>query len=242
FNNLFIKFRNILFNKFSILSFVLIIFILYFFFGFEITLAFFILISMMFFLGIYYPNMGENKKYEDITQELPYALRHMATDLKSGKGLHDTLLTISKTDYGSLSQEFKRVLEEIKYGESTESALFNMSKRVKSKGLSRAIQQIIATLHIGGNLATSLNIIAEDISFDMQIQLKEYSQKLNGFILIYTFLAILAPVILLIMIMAASTVMGDIIPSEVLLILYIFFFPMIVIFMGIFIKRLEPSI
>ncbi|MDL2246319.1 type II secretion system F family protein [Methanobrevibacter sp. OttesenSCG-928-K11] len=186
--------------------------------------------------------MGENKKYEDITQELPYALRHMATDLKSGKGLHDTLLTISKTDYGSLSQEFKRVLEEIKYGESTESALFNMSKRVKSKGLSRAIQQIIATLHIGGNLATSLNIIAEDISFDMQIQLKEYSQKLNGFILIYTFLAILAPVILLIMIMAASTVMGDIIPSEVLLILYIFFFPMIVIFMGIFIKRLEPSI
>ena len=47
--------------------------------------------------------------------------------------------------------------------------------------------------------ANSLNVIAEDISFDMQIKIKEYSQKLNGFILIYTFIAILAPVIILIM-------------------------------------------
>ena len=76
----------------------------------------------------------------------------------------------------------------------------------------------------------------------MQIKLKEYSQKLNSFILIYTFIAILAPVISLIMLMAGSTVMGDVISPNILLVIYGLFFPMIVMLMGIFIKRLEPKI
>ncbi|WP_409199971.1 type II secretion system F family protein [Methanobrevibacter sp. DSM 116169] len=201
-----------------------------------------IIILNLFFLSFNYSKIKKNRKYDDITNELPYALRHMSTDLKSGKGLHDTLNTIASNDYGSFSEEIKRVLEEIKYGESTENALNNMSGRIGSKGLTRAITQIIITLKVGGNLANSLNIIAEDITFDIHMQLKEYSQKLNGFILIYTFLAILGPVIILIMLMAASTIMGDIVPGNLILILYILFFPMIVIFMGLFIKKLEPNI
>ena len=166
----------------------------------------------------------------------------MGTELKSGKGLHDTLITISRSNYGSLSDEFNRVLEEIRYGKSTEESLYLLSDRVKSDGLSRAVHQIVGTLRVGGNLANSLNVIAEDITFDMQIKLKEYSQKLNSFILIYTFIAILAPVILLIMLMAGSTVMGDIVSGDILLILYIFFFPLIVVFLAIFMKKLEPKI
>ena len=117
-----------------------------------------------------------------------------------------------------------------------------MSHRVKSDGLTRSVHQIIGTLRVGGNLAGSLEIIAGDISFDMQIKLKEYSQKLNSFILIYTFIAILAPVISLIMLMAGSTVMGDIISSQLLFVIYGIFFPLVVVFMGLFIKKLEPKI
>jgi flagellar protein FlaJ len=76
----------------------------------------------------------------------------------------------------------------------------------------------------------------------MQIKLKEYSQKLNSFILIYTFIAILAPVISLIMLMAGSTVMGDVISGNLLILIYALFFPMVIILMGIFIKKLEPKI
>jgi flagellar protein FlaJ len=237
-----IEVKSILKTKPFILGLFLIILLTYLFIGFEISMAITVLFFNIYFLMIYYPKIKANRRYSDITNELPYALRHMSTDLKSGKGLHDTLVTISKSDYGSFSYEIKRVLEEIKFGESSETALLNMSKRVNSKGLSRAIEQIIGTLKVGGNLSNNLNIIAEDITFDIQIQLKEYSQKLNGFILIYTFIAILGPVIILIMLMAASTVMGDIIFPNLLLLLYIFFFPIIVIFMGLFIKKLEPNI
>ena len=191
---------------------------------------------------LYYPSITEERNYSDINQELPYALRHMGIELKSGKGLHDALIAIRNADYGSLSDEFKRVLEEVKYGKTTEDSLLEMSRRVNSEGLSRAIQQIIGTLRVGGNLSDSLNIIAKDITFDMQIKLKEYSQRLNSFILIYTFVAILTPVIGLIMLMAGSTVMGEIIPSSLLLVIYSIFFPMIVMFMGVFIKKLEPKI
>lgn len=203
----------------------------------------FLTITAMFYIFIvYYPSIKEERDYSDMNQELPYALRHMGIELKSGKGLHDALIAISNANYGSLSKEFKRVLEEVKFGKPTEDSLLEMAHRVESEGLSRAVQQIIGTLRIGGNLSDSLNIIANDITFDMQIKLKEYSQRLNSFILIYTFIAILTPVIGLIMLMAGSTVMGDIIPSSLLLIIYSVFFPMIVMFMGVFIKKLEPEI
>lgn len=214
----------------------------YIFLSFEISLAIILIGFIGFFLIVYFPQIEKKKKYSEISKELPYALRHMVTELKSGKGLHDTLNSIAIHEYGALSEEFSRVLEEIKYGENTENALVNMSKRVSSNGLDRTIQQIIGTLRTGGNLSNTLNIIAEDITHDLQMELKDYSQKLNAFIMIYTFLAILGPVIFLIMLMAASTVMGDVIPSNVVLILYIFFFPMIVIFMGLMIKKLEPNV
>ena len=126
--------------------------------------------------------------------------------------------------------------------ENQPNSLLEMSERIKSEGLTREIQQIVDTLRVGGNLAYSLDIIAKDISFEMQIKLKEYSQKLNSFILIYTFIAILAPVISLIMLMAGSTVMGDVISGNLLILIYALFFPMVIILMGIFIKKLEPKI
>jgi len=213
-----------------------------YFAGFEVGGIYLISMTMIYTLIIYYPQIKEKNDYSDLNQELPYALRHMGIELKSGKGLHDTLLTIKNSNYGSLSDEFTRVLEEIKYGKPTEDSLLEMSHRVNSEGLSRTIHQIIGTLRVGGNLANSLDIIAKDISFGTEIKLKEYSQKLNSFILIYTFVAILAPVIILIMLMAGSTVMGDVISGNLLILIYALFFPLVIMLMGIFIKKLEPKI
>lgn len=208
----------------------------------ELSGMYLIGVVMFYILILYYPQMKRERGYSDLNQELPYALRHMGIELKAGRGLHDALVTIRDANYGSLSREFTRVLEEIKFGKPTEDSLLEMSHRVKSEGLTRAIHQIVGTLRVGGNLAGSLEIIASDISFDMQIKLKEYSQKLNSFILIYTFIAILAPVMSLIMLMAGSTVMGDVISSSLLFVIYTIFFPLVVMFMGLFIKKLEPKI
>ncbi len=231
-----------LLNRQSIIVLAIVSILLILFTGLEVAGMFLTITAMTYIFILTYPQIKQERNYLDINQELPYALRHMAIELKSGKGLHDALITIKNANYGSLSWEFSRVLEEIRYGKSTEESLMDMAARIKSEGLTRAIHQIVGTLRVGGNLAGNLEIIAKDISFDIQIKLKEYSQRLNSFILIYTFIAILAPVISLIMLMAGSTVMGDVISSDLLLIMYTLFFPMIVVFMGVFMKKLEPKI
>lgn len=232
----------LLLKKYVMILLFIALLVIAFLLGPELGAMYLVIVVMGYIFLLYYPQMKNQRGYSDLNQELPYALRHMSIELKAGKGLHDALVTIKNANYGSLSREFTRVLEEIKFGKSTEDSLLEMSHRVKSEGLSRATHQIVGTLRVGGNLAGSLEIIAKDISFDMQIKLKEFSQKLNSFILIYTFVAILAPVISLIMLMAGATVMGDIISRELLFVIYTIFFPMIVMFMGLFIKKLEPKI
>ncbi|WP_405304736.1 type II secretion system F family protein [Methanobrevibacter sp.] len=245
-NEKFIKIRTrlikYLIDKRMILFLVVSFIVIAFLAPLEISGIYLVCILMVYILIFYYPQMKEKNSYSDLNQELPYALRHMGIELKSGKGLHDTLVTIRNGGYGSLSREFNRVLEEVKYGKSTEESLLEMSHRVKSEGLTRTVHQIIGTLRVGGNLANSLEIIAKDLSFETHIKLKEYSQKLNSFILIYTFIAILAPVIILIMLMAGSIVMGNLISGNLLLIIYSLFFPLVVMLMGMTIKKLEPKI
>ncbi len=225
---------------FSILT--LIVALISYFISFELGLAIFISILLIAIAVFYYPKIKKQNDYASFSKELPYALRQLATELRSGRSLFDSLDSVASSDYGILSLEFSRVLEEIKYGESTENAFLNLEKRVDSKALSRTIYEILTSLRIGANLSNSLSIIADDVNFDIRMKLKEYSEKLNAFIMIYTFLAILAPVILLTMLLAASVVIGDLVPGDLILVLYSVFFPMIIVFLGFAIKKLEPKI
>lgn len=211
-------------------------------FGMEIGLVFGLLIFMMSGVIVFLPKLQSGKRSSEASRELPFALRQMATELRAGLGLHESMRSVALSNYGALSEEFARTLEEIKYGETTENALLDMSERINSEGLSRAVYQITRTLSSGGDLSRTLNVIAEDIAYEMRMKLKDYAQKLNSFTMIYMFVAILGPVILMIMLIAATTVMGPIFPPIVLLILYLFLFPLVVGFMAFMIKRLEPQI
>lgn len=225
---------------FSIIT--LIVTLISYFISLELGLAIFISMLLIAISILYYPKIKKQNDYASFSKELPYALRQLATELRSGRSLFDSLGSVASSDYGILSLEFSRVLEEIKYGESTENAFLNLEKRVDSKALSRTIYEILTSLRIGSNLSNSLNIIADDVNFDIRMKLKEYSEKLNAFVMIYTFLAILAPVILLTMLLAASVVIGDLVPGDLILILYSVFFPMIIVFLGFAMKKLEPKI
>lgn len=234
-----------IFSKLGI-CFIIILFIAIFlvgcFISFEIALIILISIILIIMIIIQMPKIKVRNNSIYFSRELPYALRQLATELKSGKSLFNSLESVVVADYGVLSNEFSRTLEEIKYGENTEEAFIHLENRIKSEALSRVIREILSTLRIGGNLANSLSIIAEDINFEMRMKLKDYAQRLNAFIMIYTFIAILAPVVLLTLLLAASTVLGDFVPGNLLLVLYAIFFPMLIIFLGFMIKKLEPKI
>ena len=225
------------------ISFV-VVFMLMVILGFGILIGgvFGLIILMMSVVIIFLPNLQRGSRSNEASRELPFALRQMATELRAGIGMHDSMRSVALSGYGPLSEEFGRALEEIKYGETTEKALTDMSDRINSEGLKRAVYQITRTLSSGGDLAKTLNVIAEDTAYELRMKLKDYAQKLNSFTMIYMFVAILGPVITMIMLIAASTVMGAILPPVLLMIMYLFLFPLIVVFMAFMIKRLEPQV
>ncbi|WP_461435906.1 type II secretion system F family protein [Methanosphaera sp.] len=188
------------------------------------------------------PKIKSEKRKKEIVREFPYALRQISTQLKAGIGLYDSMKSITDSNYGILSEEFQITLNEIQYGSNYVESFENLSKRINLPSIEKFVGQIIRTLNNGGNLAETLNTLADENSSNMKIKYKEYSEKLNAIMLLYMFIAVLFPVILFILIIAATTVMGSIVQPELLLILYLFFFPLIISFMIILIKRLEPNI
>ncbi|MBO7719898.1 MAG: type II secretion system F family protein [Methanosphaera sp.] len=188
-----------------------------------------------------YPQIKEKQRQIEVTKQLPYALRQISIELQAGIGLFDAMKTVANSDYGKLSDEFKITLEEIRYGTNYNEAFDNLVKRNDTVIMKKVINQIKRTLNSGGNLSKTLNSLANENNENMKIKYREYSEKLNSVMLIYMFVAVLIPVILFIMIIAATTVTGPIIDGKLLLILYLFFFPMIVSFMILIIKKMEPT-
>ncbi len=155
--------------------------------------AFFLMVLAM-FIGFLIPQSNAQKRGDICSTELPFALRHMATELRAGIGLYKTLQTIAKADYGVLSQEFTRTISEIEEGTDTKDALHHFAARTQSKPLANALRHIMRALRTGGNLSEIMGTIAGDVSFDLRMKVRDYSEKLNFFGVIFIFMGIVMPV------------------------------------------------
>jgi flagellar protein FlaJ len=189
-----------------------------------------------------YPRSKIKGRSDAFSRELPFALRHMATQLTSGSGLLETMRSVSLSDYGVLSEEFKRAILEIERGATIEEAYERMNLRIESAGLKKASRQIISTLRTGGNLANTLKIIAEEVSTEMRMKLKDFIQVLNTFTLIYMFVVVVAPVLITTLVIAMGIAMKGLpLPPDVMWILYMVFFG-ISVYMSFMVKRFEPKV
>ncbi|MBI4345196.1 MAG: type II secretion system F family protein [Euryarchaeota archaeon] len=195
----------------------------------------------MFFTKMH-PKSKVKGRSEAFGRELPFALRHMATQLSSGSGLLETMRSISQSEYGVLSEEFKRAVREIDRGATIEESYERMNIRIESPGLKKASRQIISTLRTGGNLANTLKIIAEEVSMEMRMKLKDFIQVLNSFSLIYMFVVVVAPVLITTLVIAMGIALKHLpIPPATIWLLYMAFFG-ISVYMTFMVKKFEPKV
>jgi flagellar protein FlaJ len=189
-----------------------------------------------------YPKSKVKARSDAFSRELPFALRHMATQLTSGSGLLETMRSISLSDYGVLSEEFRRAILEIERGSTIEESYERMNLRIESPGLKKASRQIISTLRTGGNLARTLKVIADEVSTEMRMKLKDFIQTLNTFSLMYMFVVVVAPVLISTLIIALGIATKSLpVPIETLWLLFAAFFG-ISLYMSFMIKRFEPKV
>lgn len=219
-------------------------------FLFEIPIAFSVLFAGIFgmfalVIMLMIPRSRAMRRGDAISVELPFALRHMATELKAGIGLYKTLQTIATSDYGVLSEEFARTISEVEEGTDTKDALRHFALRTQSKALRSALFHIIRAMKTGGNLSQTMNTIAEDVSFDMRVAIRDFAEKMNFFGVIYIFIAIVAPVFVGIIgsITNAPISVGSVALSPLAIAgIYLVGMPLILGFLIVYLKMMQPRV
>ncbi len=184
-----------------------------------------------------------------IDVELPFALRHIATELQAGIGLYKVLQSVGKNDYGVLSEEISRTIIEIENGTDTKTALRHTALRSQSKNFNISLFHIVRTLNTGGNLAMTINGVADTVSFDLLESAKVFGEKMNFFGIIFIFTAIVLPVFAAILGAIANAPLGQdgalfmpgVMTPATLTIIFVVVLPIIFIFLVYYIKMIEPK-
>ncbi len=150
------------------------------------------LITLLLVLRI--PQIRARSIGNNCSVELPFALRHMSTELKAGMSLYKTMQAIASSDYGDLSEEMARTVNEIEQGTATQVALKHLALRTQSKPLRTTTMHIIRAMKIGGNLSNIMADIAEDVSEDLKLRINAFAQSMNLVAVVFIFMGIVLPV------------------------------------------------
>lgn len=209
------------------------------------------LLVFLFSMGVMLliPKRQAQHRGKRISTELPFALRQMSTELRAGIGFYRTMQTIAKADYGELSEEFSRVITEVEEGTDTKDALRHLALRAQSRALRNSIMHMVRALKTGGNLSQIMEEIAEDVSYNLRMEIRDFSQKMNFFGVIFIFLVIIMPVFVGILGGIRNTPMKggvsfEMIPltPEIIALIYLVGMPIVLIFLFIYINMMQPKV
>ena len=197
----------------------------------------FILIGIV---GLAYPNLKAKSRGGQIDRELPFALRHLATQMGAGMSFQKALSSVASADYGVLSTELQATLARMDSGMSTEDALLDLSERTYSQGLKQTTIQIVRSLRTGGKISEIISTIAEDVAFETRMKVRDFTESLNLVSIVYIMVSVVAPVVTTIMtaILQLPILGSGLSPLMITLIFSGLSFAMVVILF--FIKQLEP--
>jgi flagellar protein FlaJ len=72
-------------------------------------------------------------------------------------------------------------------------------RRNRSRGLRRAISQILRALRTGGRVSDVIANIADDVAFETRMRIRDFTETLNLVSIVYIMVAVVAPVALTIL-------------------------------------------
>lgn len=104
-----------------------------------------------------------SQRIKKFHEQLPDTLQLIGGSLKAGYSFNQALGMVQDETKPPISDEFKRVLSEIRMGSPETDALDNMAKRINSEHLDWTVMAINVQREVGGNLAEVMEIIASTI-------------------------------------------------------------------------------
>lgn len=148
---------------------------------------------LMFLLTLQEPRAKANRRRKKIDKDLLFAGRHLWISLKGGVPLFDSLLAISRANYGEISGEMKKVAERVLVGIPLDTAMQEIVADNPSPTFRRMMMQIVNSVRSGADVADSLGIALEQIAKEQLIDVREYGQRLNPVVMFYMVLGVIFP-------------------------------------------------
>ncbi len=137
----------------------------------------------------------EMVKIKGLEENFPQFILDLVESLRSGMTLPKAVESISKNDYGNLSQLVKRLNAQLDWGIPFNQAFLKFSRSTKSKLIGRMTLTIIESHRFGGNLtdvfeaisSTSLEI--ERLREERKLYIN--SQLMTGYVIFFVFLIVI---------------------------------------------------
>jgi tight adherence protein B len=118
----------------------------------------------------YYVKQQQGKRLVKFSEQLPDMLGLMVNGLRAGYSVMQAMEAISKELPPPISDEFKRVVQEIQIGLPMERAMENLYRRIPSEDLDLTITAMNVQREVGGNLAEILDTISYTIRERVRIK------------------------------------------------------------------------
>ncbi len=140
----------------------------------------------------------KTRREKKIIRELPETLKKLSSANETGMTLDESLLLVSETSSGVLSQELKKVHNEIQWGSSLNDALISFANRLKIPRLSRTIKLLTKANESSGDVQGVLEVAARDVDSAYKLDRERFQNMIiYTVIIIISFLVFLFVIIIL---------------------------------------------
>ena len=131
--------------------------------------------------GIFVPNFlvskAATRRGQRIDSELPHFVDQLAIAVEAGMSFDAALSYLLEASDGSLAEEMRRVLTELRVGESRRTAMRSLAERVGSDSVTAFANAVIASDQLGAPLGGILHAQAADLRHRRQMHAEERAQK-----------------------------------------------------------------
>ena len=197
---------------------------------FELNLWFLLLALPCALFGVLAARMhvaGMAKERErDVEANLLDALRHFASELKSGNSLIRALGEVGRGGYGGVSELISEALVLVREGESIEAALREVGERTPNQSFKSFAASVAHASSTGADLSGVVERFAQELEASKRNALAVYANECSKLSTITVVLTGVLPGMFIFALVEGGFVFGFRVPVELFLVSYLLVFPL----------------
>lgn len=190
-----------------------------------------------------YPKIFSSRRQKEIESNLIPGLEDMLVQLNSGVPLYSIMVNLSSSDYGALSDEFRKMVKKINAGLPQAEVIEETGEKNPSIFFRRTLWQISNGMRAGSDISVVIRESIHSLSEEQLIQIQNYGNKLNPMIMFYMLVSVILPALAITFMTVITSLIGlaDGVASIFFIVMFIFVVLIQVMFIGM-IRSIRPSL